>query len=46
MKENKLRDLINCGQFSVNISKPGITKGQQWSVFGLHKNLEHRPILL
>ncbi len=21
---------INCGQFSVNISKPGITKGQHW----------------
>ena len=20
----------NCGQFSVNISKPGITKGQHW----------------
>ena len=21
---------VNCGQFSVNISKPGITKGQHW----------------
>ena len=21
---------VNCGQFSVNVSKPGITKGQHW----------------
>ena len=26
----ELLKTINCGQFSVNISKPGITKGQHW----------------
>ena len=26
----ELLKTINCGQFSVNISKPGITKGQLW----------------
>ena len=26
----ELLKTVNCGQFSVNISKPGITKGQHW----------------
>ena len=26
----ELMKTVNCGQFSVNISKPGITKGQHW----------------
>jgi UDP-2-acetamido-2,6-beta-L-arabino-hexul-4-ose reductase len=26
----ELMKTLNCGQFSVNISKPGITKGQHW----------------
>ena len=26
----ELLKTANCGQFSVNISKPGITKGQHW----------------
>ena len=26
----ELLKAVNCGQFSVNISKPGITKGQHW----------------
>lgn len=26
----ELMRTVNCGQFSVNISKPGITKGQHW----------------
>ena len=26
----ELLKTLNCGQFSVNISKPGITKGQHW----------------
>jgi len=26
----ELMHTLNCGQFSVNISKPGITKGQHW----------------
>ena len=26
----ELLKTTNCGQFSVNISKPGITKGQHW----------------
>lgn len=26
----ELLKATNCGQFSVNISKPGITKGQHW----------------
>ena len=26
----ELLKTINCGQFSVNVSKPGITKGQHW----------------
>lgn len=33
MKEEVLLNYLkqkNCGQFSVNISKPGITKGQHW----------------
>ncbi|MFQ7664752.1 MAG: hypothetical protein ACLRJ3_00320 [Thomasclavelia ramosa] len=33
MIERSFTELLkteNCGQFSVNISKPGITKGQHW----------------
>lgn len=26
----ELMKTVNCGQFSVNISKPGVTKGQHW----------------
>ena len=26
----ELLKTANCGQFSVNVSKPGITKGQHW----------------
>ena len=26
----ELMKTANCGQFSVNISKPGVTKGQHW----------------
>lgn len=26
----ELLKTVNCGQFSVNISKPGVTKGQHW----------------
>jgi UDP-2-acetamido-2,6-beta-L-arabino-hexul-4-ose reductase len=26
----ELMHTVNCGQFSVNVSKPGITKGQHW----------------
>ena len=26
----ELLKTLNCGQFSVNVSKPGITKGQHW----------------
>lgn len=26
----ELMKTVNCGQFSVNVSKPGITKGQHW----------------
>jgi UDP-2-acetamido-2,6-beta-L-arabino-hexul-4-ose reductase len=26
----ELMKTLNCGQFSVNVSKPGITKGQHW----------------
>ncbi len=48
----ELLKTIDCGQFSVNISKPGITKGQHWHhskweffivVFG-HAKIEERKI--
>ena len=26
----ELLKTVNCGQFSVNVSKPGITKGEHW----------------